>query len=220
MSSLQKFTHTLLSRFRGKSHWNLLREKSDKVFASRHNISMAPYLRTDGSGDEYGDVDDDDLLLAESNSPRFNSLNVKRKQPEDLLNNSAPKKACLSGDPKALTLAKGILKKTWGFADFRLKQQSAITRLIQGDSAVVIFPTGGGKSLVYQVPALAFNDYDKLSGRKAGGGVTLVVSPLIALMKVCCTLSPRCFMRLCQGYETSTFYHNPPISLLFYTTPD
>jgi len=148
---------------------------------------MAPYLRTDGSGDEYGDVNDDDLLLAESSSPRFNSLNVKRKQPEDFLNNSTPKKACLSGDPKALTLAKGILKKTWGFADFRLKQQSAITRLIQGDSAVVIFPTGGGKSLVYQVPALAFNDYDKLSGRNAGGGVTLVVSPLIALMKVCFT---------------------------------
>lgn len=151
---------------------------------------MAPSLRTDGGGDEYSDVDDVDLLLAESSSPPLNSLNVKRKQPANFPNNSGPKKARLSGDPKALVLAKSILKKTWGFAGFRLKQQTAITRLIQGDSAVVIFPTGGGKSLVYQVPALAFNDYDELSGREAGGGVTLVVSPLIALMKVWFTLSP------------------------------
>lgn len=180
---------------------------------------MPPYLSTAGSGDEYDDVDDDDLLLAESSSPRLHSLNVKRKQPEDLLNHPAPKKACLSGDPKALVLAKRILKKTWGFTDFRLKQETAITRLIQGDSAVVIFPTGGGKSLVYQVPALAFNDYDQLSGCKAGGGVTLVVSPLIALMKVCFTSSPEYFMRTCHGYERSIFYHYSLVVLLSHTTP-
>ena len=47
-----------------------------------------------------------------------------------------------------------------------------------------MFPTGGGRSLLYQIPVLAFDDYDELSGRPLGGGVTLVVSPLIALMKV------------------------------------
>lgn len=178
---------TTFSRFRGGPSDKPLPRTSNNIFALRHNISMAPYLRTDGSGDEYGDVDDDDLLLAESTSPRLKSLNVKRKQPDEFFNDPASKRKCLSEDPKAAVLAKGILTKTWGFADFRLKQQRAITRLIQGDSAVVIFPTGGGKSLVYQVPALAFNDYDKLSGRRPGGGVTLVVSPLIALMKVCFT---------------------------------
>ncbi|KAL8726570.1 MAG: hypothetical protein Q9181_005986 [Wetmoreana brouardii] len=145
---------------------------------------MAPYLGSDESGDEYGNVEDDDLLLAESaaSNPRATSI-PKRKQPKDLFDDTSSKRIRTSDDPTALVLAKRILKNTWRFADFRLKQQVVITRLIQGDSAVVIFPTGGGKSLVYQVPALAFNDYDELCGRSAGGGVTLVVSPLIALMK-------------------------------------
>ena len=69
------------------------------------------------------------------------------------------------GDPKALVLAKRILKRTWGFPDFKHKQQEAIVRLIEGANAVVIFSTGGGKSLEYQVPALAFDEYDRLCGR-------------------------------------------------------
>ena len=71
-----------------------------------------------------------------------------------------------------------------GFPKFRLNQEAAIARLLEGGSAAVVFPAGGGKSLVYQIPALAFDEYDELSGRPPGGGVTLVVSPLIALMKV------------------------------------
>lgn len=143
---------------------------------------MAPYLGTDECGDEYGDIDDNDLLLAESEGSH---PILKREHPGDFLDNSVTKKPCISQDPKTLVLAKRILMRTWGFSDFRLKQQMVITRLIEGESAVVIFPTGGGKSLVYQVPALAFNIYDELCGREADGGVTLVVSPLIALMKVC-----------------------------------
>lgn len=180
---------------------------------------MAPYLGTHEGGDEFDNVEDDDLLLAESTASNVKTADSKRKQPEDFLNGPISKKTCI-GDTKALNLAKKILRETWGFADFRLKQQVAITRLSEGGNAVVIFPTGGGKSLVYQVPALAFNDYDKLSGRKAGGGVTLVVSPLIALMKVCLTLSPQCLMRVCQGYATFICYQSAPVSLLFYTTSD
>jgi len=87
-------------------------------------------------------------------------------------------------DPLAVSLARRILSDTWGYSAFRLAQEDAISRLICGGGALVVFPTGGGKSLVYQVPALAFDEYDQLCGRQAGKGVTLVVSPLIALMKV------------------------------------
>ena len=141
-------------------------------------------MPSNDSADEYGSVDDEDLLLAES---KPNTLNAKRSRPLDFYDDRPLKTSRSTEDPKALVLAKRILKTTWGLTDFRLKQQAAITRLIEGHSAVVIFPTGGGKSLVYQVPALAFDEYDKLCGREAGGGVTLVVSPLIALMKVCLT---------------------------------
>ena len=145
---------------------------------------MAPYLGNDDSGDDYGSVADDDLLLAECSDQTSSIPTSKRSKPKEFDDDPPAKKPCTTNDAKALVLAKRILKETWGFADFRLKQQAAITHLIEGGSAVVIFPTGGGKSLVYQVPALAFNEYDELCGRKAGGGVTLVVSPLIALMKV------------------------------------
>lgn len=85
----------------------------------------------------------------------------------------------------ATELARRVLMKTWGFKAFLLKQEQAVSRLITGGSAVVVFPTGGGKSLVYQVPAIAFEEWDKLNGVETRNpGVTLVVSPLIALMKV------------------------------------
>lgn len=148
---------------------------------------MASIVADDDSGDEFGSVEDDDLLLAEA---KPSTLGSKRSRSTELDAEIKPKKLCANDDPKALTLAKQILQQTWGFSDFRLKQQTAIVRLIEGGNAVVIFPTGGGKSFVYQVPALAFGEYDKLCGQKPSGGVTLVVSPLIALMKVCRVLVP------------------------------
>ena len=63
------------------------------------------------------------------------------------------------------------LKKFFGYDTFRDGQESVIQHLIEGKSAAAVFPTGGGKSLCYQLPALVFS------------GLTLVVSPLIALMK-------------------------------------
>ncbi|KAF1843300.1 ATP-dependent DNA helicase [Cucurbitaria berberidis CBS 394.84] len=82
-------------------------------------------------------------------------------------------------------LANKILKERFGLNGFRLEQEAAITHLLNGDSAVVVFPTGGGKSLCYQVPAVAFRYQDQELGRRSSGqsGVTLVISPLIALMK-------------------------------------
>ena len=61
-----------------------------------------------------------------------------------------------------------------------------VLTLLMWNSSAVVFPTGGGKSLCYQLPALCFKQMDKLAGIRQGhaeGGITLVVSPLIALMK-------------------------------------
>src|SRR4249919_1559332 len=63
------------------------------------------------------------------------------------------------------------LREHFGFADFREGQSEVISAILEGKDAVVVMPTGSGKSLCYQLPALMFE------------GVTLVVSPLIALMK-------------------------------------
>lgn len=64
-----------------------------------------------------------------------------------------------------------ILKTIFGFEDFRPGQAEIIGKLLDGKSTLAVFPTGGGKSLCYQLPALHFE------------GLTLVISPLIALMK-------------------------------------
>ena len=64
-----------------------------------------------------------------------------------------------------------LLHDKFGLAEFRPGQRRVIDALLAGDSALAVFPTGGGKSLCYQLPALMLE------------GVTLVVSPLIALMK-------------------------------------
>jgi ATP-dependent DNA helicase RecQ len=63
------------------------------------------------------------------------------------------------------------LQEIFGFSSFRPGQEAAIDCLLAGRSALAIFPTGGGKSLCYQLPALLLD------------GLTLVISPLIALMK-------------------------------------
>ncbi len=67
-----------------------------------------------------------------------------------------------------------ILRETFGYAQFRGQQQAIVDQVVGGGDALVLMPTGGGKSLCYQIPAIA--------RQRAGHGVTIVVSPLIALM--------------------------------------
>lgn len=152
---------------------------------------MVPCLIYDEDSDDFGEIEDEDLMLAESSTPTLTKSSTKRTIPADFDNESTTKRFKEMEDVSAVALAEGILQRTWGFPKFKLKQEAAIARLISGDSATVVFPTGGGKSLVYQIPALAFDDYDELCGRTPGKGVTLVVSPLIALMKVTTLISLR-----------------------------
>ncbi len=67
-----------------------------------------------------------------------------------------------------------ILNDVFGYSAFRGQQQAAIEQVLSGGDALVLMPTGGGKSLCYQIPAI--------SRAQQGKGVCIVVSPLIALM--------------------------------------
>src|SRR5215210_2694277 len=66
---------------------------------------------------------------------------------------------------------KAVIAHHWGFRDFRPLQEDAMRAVLDERDSLVVMPTGGGKSLCYQAPAVL------------RGGTTVVISPLISLMK-------------------------------------
>src|SRR5437868_10538311 len=70
-----------------------------------------------------------------------------------------------------MQLLMGVIAHHWGFRSLRPLQEQAMCAVLDGRDSLVVLPTGGGKSLCYQAPAVY------------RGGTTVVVSPLISLMK-------------------------------------
>jgi ATP-dependent DNA helicase RecQ len=77
----------------------------------------------------------------------------------------------MTSERPTLDEARAVLRARFGFPDFRPGQERAVANVLAGRDTLVVLPTGGGKSLCYQVPALLLP------------GLTVVVSPLISLMK-------------------------------------
>lgn len=73
--------------------------------------------------------------------------------------------------PDTIIAPREVLTRVFGYEDFHPLQEGVITRVLAGKDALVLMPTGGGKSLCYQIPALCLE------------GLTLVISPLVALMR-------------------------------------
>ena len=84
---------------------------------------------------------------------------------------NVPLKWNLPGPQTLLQTPLDILKSVFGHKEFRPLQEEIISHLLNRHDALIVLPTGGGKSLCYQLPALIFD------------GVTVVVSPLISLMQ-------------------------------------
>ncbi|TGJ88598.1 hypothetical protein E0Z10_g159 [Xylaria hypoxylon] len=137
-----------------------------------------------GSGDDLlDDVDPDELLSTGSKRVNVNPAHDSVQHPSKRVK-------------KTLTyeqyddISRSILKRDFGYDDFRYEQAAAIRAILRGDNALAVFPTGAGKSLCYQIPGIAFEELDAagLTERQSktsaiGSGITIVVSPLIALMK-------------------------------------
>ena len=82
-----------------------------------------------------------------------------------------PAKPQVQKETTSTVIDKEILRRYFGYSEFRQLQQDIILDVLKGNDVLVLMPTGGGKSLCYQYPSLLFN------------GLTIVVSPLISLMK-------------------------------------
>ncbi|WP_234264543.1 RecQ family ATP-dependent DNA helicase [Hydrogenophaga sp. NFH-34] len=80
----------------------------------------------------------------------------------------------ISAEGETLEACAAVLQEVFGYDAFRGPQAQIVTHVSEGGDALVLMPTGGGKSLCYQIPAIV--------RQRAGQGVSIVVSPLIALM--------------------------------------
>ena len=77
----------------------------------------------------------------------------------------------MTADSLLMAKARSALSTVFGFSDFRPGQEDVLSATFAGEDVLAVMPTGSGKSLCFQLPAIV------------RGGLTLVVSPLIALMR-------------------------------------
>src|ERR1700722_690815 len=77
----------------------------------------------------------------------------------------------MTPDSRLMAKARSALSNVFGFSDFRPGQEDVLSATFAGKDVLAVMPTGSGKSLCFQLPAIV------------RGGLTLVVSPLIALMR-------------------------------------
>ncbi|THW26899.1 ATP-dependent DNA helicase [Aureobasidium pullulans] len=124
--------------------------------------------------DDDDDFDDNDIF----NDPKIEDIWTSSQQES---RNAPPP----PDNPRDIALVRTLLREKFGYPAFRGEQEKIIRAILRGENALAILPIGAGKSLCYQIPAIAFPEMDKQSGniRPHGAGITLVVSPLIALMK-------------------------------------
>lgn len=121
-------------------------------------------------GDLQGIAELDALMVAQRTSEDVALIALLGLDSAD----DAPRAIALADSPPEPTLpqeAVDALREHFGFSTLRAGQAAVIARVLAGQSVLGVLPTGAGKSLTYQLPALV------------AGGVTLVISPLIALMK-------------------------------------
>ncbi len=102
--------------------------------------------------------------------PKAKSLIIDEKE-EALLNLPNRNASKVGGYAPEIKVLKETLKKHFGFSKFKGLQEQVITSVLAGKDTFVLMPTGGGKSLCYQLPALVME------------GTAIIISPLIALMK-------------------------------------
>ncbi|KAJ8439171.1 hypothetical protein Cgig2_027097 [Carnegiea gigantea] len=134
--------------------------------SSRRNFRRGKGRLKGAKGVESNDLVDEEGLVLESSGNQSNGEIKKSKIDSDLLKNAVLDVRNGASDENLMKL----LKITHGYDSFRDGQLEAIKMVLAGKSTMLVLPTGAGKSLCYQLPAIVFT------------GTTIVVSPLMALM--------------------------------------
>ncbi|KAM7208350.1 P-loop containing nucleoside triphosphate hydrolase protein [Naviculisporaceae sp. PSN 640] len=169
-----------------RSSFNQTTEADDESFIDDDlfdDVQEAHLITLEQYSDEhlFDDIDEDELAELERPVKRIKTeVKIKTEDSDDDALPTLPTR-----NPAHLELAERLLKENFGYKSFRHEQARAIQAILDGDNTLVIFPTGAGKSLCYQIPAIAFSELDKAEGTRPPHltGITLVVSPLLALMK-------------------------------------
>ena len=116
------------------------------------NAATAAALLACLASDDFdtSDINDDDLITAAAHAEAVPGSHKRAPDAEDRMG-PISKKLKVESESRSIAVALKVLNELFGLPSFRLQQQDVVSRILDGNSAVVIFPTGGGKSLCYQV---------------------------------------------------------------------